>query len=133
MDDWFARMGPKGRRLYDRFEKLIANCGEYHVSPAKTRIAFLGRVRFASISRISEAGMTCGFALPHPLKSRRFVKVVEAVPGWWQHWLNITDAAQLDEEVQSWIRQSHRLMGMRERLSGTKAVGRRSQARRDGT
>ena len=116
MGDWFAKLGPRGRALFDRFERLIAACGEYHVSPAKTRIAFLGRVRFASISRISEESMVCGFAMPYPLKSPRFVKVEEVVPGWWQHRLQINSPRQLDGEVQAWLRESYRLMGMQERL-----------------
>ncbi len=62
LDDWYARMSPRARQLYDRFEQMIAESGEYHVSPAKTRIAFLCRVCFASISSISDAGMTIVFA-----------------------------------------------------------------------
>jgi Adenylosuccinate synthase len=110
-------MGPRAREFYDRFEQLIANCGEYHVAPAKTRIAFLGRVRFAGLTSISERGMTCTFALPKPLRSRRFAKVEEVVPGWWAHRLKITDVAQLDAEVQDWIKRSYRLMGMQGRLT----------------
>ena len=94
MDDWFARMGARARELYDRFEELIANCGEYHVSPAKTRIAFLALVRFAGVTSLSDRAMTCSFAMPYPLSSRRFVKVVEVVPGWWSHRLTITDPAR---------------------------------------
>jgi uncharacterized protein DUF5655 len=115
--DWKNRMGPRAREFYDRFEQLIANCGEYHVAPAKTRIAFLGRVRFAGLTSISERGMTCTFALPQPLRSRRFAKVEEVVPGWWAHRLKITDVAQLDAEVQDWIKRSYRLMGMQGRLT----------------
>ena len=116
LDDWKARMGSRAREFYDRFERMIATCGEYHVAPAKTRIAFLGCVRFASITSLSEKGMTCGFAPPHPLSSPRFAKVEEVGRGWWAHRLRITDASQLDGEVQSWLRESYRLMGMRERL-----------------
>lgn len=116
LDEWKARMGPRARAFYDRFERMIAACGEYHVAPAKTRMAFLGRVRFASITSLSEKGMTCGFALRHPLHSSRVAKVEEVVPGWWAHRLRITDVTQLDEEVQSWLRESYRLMGMQERL-----------------
>jgi len=109
-------MGPRALALYRRFEELIATCGEYHLAPAKTRIAFLARVRFAGITSISEKGMTCSFAFPHALQSRRFTKVSEVVPGWWVHRLRITDPAELDDEVQAWIRESYRLMGMQERL-----------------
>jgi hypothetical protein len=115
-------MGPRARRLYDRFETLVAACGEYHVAPAKTRIAFMGQVRFAGITSLSEAGMSCAFSLPRPRKSRRFAKVEEVAPGWWVHRLRITDPAELDAEVQDWLRESYRLMGMRERL---RAGGRR--------
>ena len=65
--DWRARMGPNARAFYDRFEQMIAACGEYHVAPAKTRIAFLGQVRFAGITKLNESEMVCAFALPKPL------------------------------------------------------------------
>lgn len=126
LDEWSRRMGPRGRRLYQRFEQMIARCGEYHVSPAKTRITFLGRVRFAGITSLSEDGMTCGFAMPYPLRSSRFVRVKEVVPGWWSHRLRVTDANELDEQVQAWLRRSYRLMGMQERL---KVKGRLPRAR----
>ena len=116
--EWKQRMGPHARRLFDRFEQVIASCGEYSIGPAKTRIAFLGRVRFANITALSEQGMTCTFALPRPLRSRRVRAIQEVVPGWFVHRLRITDPAQLDDEVQAWVAESYRLMGMQERLNG---------------
>lgn len=121
LDDWKARMGPRATEFYARFEEMIAKCGEYHVSPAKTRIAFLGRVRFAGITKISEREMMCSFSLPRALKSPRFVKVEEVVPGWWVHRLRIADLRQLDAELQAWLRESYRLMGMQERLAGNRS------------
>jgi hypothetical protein len=126
--DWFAKMTPRTRRLYDGFEQLIARCGDYHVSPAKTRVTFLGRVRFAGITRISDKGMTCSFAMPFPLASRRFVRVEEVVPGWWSHRLLVTDPCQLDDELLAWLRESYRLMGLQERFDDERskmAAGRR--------
>jgi hypothetical protein len=116
IDDWLAGAGPKARALYDRFEQLVARCGPYHVSPAKTRVAFMGRVRFAAITRLGEDGMTCSFSMPTPLASPRFVKVEEVAPGWWVHRLRVSRPSELDAEVQRWIRESYRLMGMQERL-----------------
>lgn len=109
-------MGPRAREFYNRFEQMIAACGDYYVAPAKTRIAFMGRVRFAGIVRLSENGMVCSFALPKPLKSTRFIKVEEVAPGWWVHRLRITKANELDEQLQRWLCRSYRLMGMQERL-----------------
>ena len=116
LDEWKARMSPHARELYDRFEQMIAACGEYYVAPAKTRIAFMGRVRFAGIVRLTENEIVVSFALPKPLESKRFIKVEEIVPGWWLHRLRINKVSELDAEVQRWLRQSYRLMGMQERL-----------------
>jgi hypothetical protein len=127
-DDWKGKMGPQALALYERFEYLIERCGRYHVSPAKTRITFLGRVRFAGITRLSEDGLRCNFALPHALRSRRFVKVSEVVPGWWSHELQISEPRELDAEVQGWLRQSYRLMGMQHRLK-PKSRGKQERTR----
>ena len=109
-------MGPRGAALYRRFERMIAACGAYHVAPAKTRIAFMARVRFATITSITEDAMVCTFALPSPIRSRRIAKVEEVVPGWWSHRLLVTAPSELDGQVQRWLRRSYRLMGMQERL-----------------
>jgi hypothetical protein len=127
LSGWKTRMGPNARSLYERFEQMIAACGEYYVAPAKTRIAFMGRVRFAGITSISEKGMTCSLALPQPLRSPRFAKVEEVAPGWWAHRLRITDVCQLDDELQGWLRSSYRSMGMQDRgnrgrFSGTSPI-----------
>jgi hypothetical protein len=121
LGDWLARLGPQGRAFYHGFEGLIARCGPYHVAPAKTRIAFLGRVRFAGITALSEAGMTCSFALPFPLTSPRFRRVAEVAPGWWVHRLRVTDVAELDGELLRWVRRSYRLMGMPQRLAESRS------------
>jgi hypothetical protein len=124
--EWKARMGPRAHGLYRRFESLIAGCGRYHVAPAKTRIAFLARVRFAGLTALSERGMTCAFALPKPVRSRRFTKVEEIVPGWWGHWLRITRIGQLDQQLQGWLRRSYRLMGLQEQLKQPTPAARRA-------
>ena len=117
LGDWIDELGPRGAALYNQFEQMIAACGEYHVAPAKTRIAFMGRVRFATITNISERGMTWSFALPFTLESDRIESVEEVVPGWYVHWIKVVHATQLDSEIQKWIEQSYRLMGMQERLN----------------
>lgn len=116
VDDFLEGKGPKARALYERVIELLSRCGPVDVMPTKTRIAFMGKVRFASIGRIGKRGMDFGFSLPHPLESPRFWKVQEVAPGWWSHRMRITDPEELDEEVLGWLRESYRLMGMRERL-----------------
>ncbi len=116
LGEWLDHLGPRGLALYNRFEQMIAACGEYHVAPAKTRIAFLGRVRFATITKISERGMTWSFALPHALESDRIERIEEVVAGWYVHWVNVVDSTQLDAQTEKWIEESYRLIGMQERL-----------------
>ena len=118
LDDWKARMGPRAAGMYRRFEQMIASCGKYYIAPAKTRIAFMAQVRFANITGLSERAMVCSFALPEPIQSPRIAKVAEVVPGWWVHTLRVTDIGQLDREVQAWLRESYRQMGMRQHLAG---------------
>jgi len=109
--------GKRERALYQGFERMIASFGPYHVSPAKTRIAFMARVRFAGVTSIGPRGLAIAFALPEPLASPRFAKVEEVAPGWWAHRLRITEPSQLDRELARWLRESYRLMGMQERLA----------------
>jgi len=125
VEDFPRKAGPDGRALYDRFESMVAACGPYCVSPAKTRIASMARVRFAGVTAVSRRGMTCGFSLPEPIANPRFSKVDEVVPGWWSHTLRVTRPEELDDEVQGWLRGSYRLKRMQKRLSsGPSSLGR---------
>jgi uncharacterized protein DUF5655 len=109
--------GQRARELFDGFESLIAACGPYEVAPAKTRIAFMGRVRFASVNAVSEKGMSVHFGLPRLLRSPR-VRKVERLGGWYVHNLRIAGPEELDDELLGWLRESYRQMGMQERLAG---------------
>ena len=76
---------------------LIRAYGEFHLAPAKTRIAFLGQVRFASMNRLSDGQITCTFALPYGLDSPRLARVEEVVPGWFAHTLVVSASDELDD------------------------------------
>jgi hypothetical protein len=109
--------GDRARELFEGFERLIAACGPYEVAPAKTRVAFMGRVRFAGVNAISDRGMTIAFALPEPMPHPRIRKVEHIARGWYGHWMRIADPAELDDELLGWLRESYREMGMQERLT----------------
>jgi hypothetical protein len=72
--------GDRARELFDAFERLIAKCGPYEVAPAKTRVAFMGRVRFAGVNSISYRGMTIAFGWP--LRHPRIRKIEAVKSGW---------------------------------------------------
>jgi hypothetical protein len=119
VDSFLAGKGPEARALFNRFEDLISRCGPYHVSPAKTRIAFMGRVRFAGVSRVRNGELMCSFALPYTISSPRIVRIEEVAPGWHVHSLRVNEPEQLDDELLAWLRESYRLIGMQERLAGS--------------
>lgn len=87
------------------------------LAPAKTRVAFMGRVRFAGVQTVSDRGMTVAFALPRPMPHPRIRKVEEIVTGWFGHTLRVTSPEELNEEVLGWLRESYHQMGMQERLA----------------
>lgn len=113
--------GERARELFDRFESLIAACGPYEVSPAKTRIAFMGRVRFAAVNSLSDRGMNIHIVLPRRLPSRR-VRKVEEIGAWFVHHLRITSPEELDDELLGWLRESYHQMGMQQRLTARNGV-----------
>lgn len=99
----------RARRLFHGFAGLLRKCGPVTVAPAKTRVAFMVRVRFAGVSRVSERGMTIAFALRRPLKSPRISKVVKYNPRWYGHFMRIVSPRELDEELLGWLRESYRV------------------------
>ena len=109
--------GARARDLFEGFERLIAACGPYEVAPAKTRVAFMARVRFAGVHALSDRGMTVAFGLPRPLPHPRIRKIEDYGGGWYGHWLRITEAKELDDELLGWLRESYHQMGMQERLA----------------
>ena len=111
----FLRGKPRG--LYDQFVRMIAACGPDEVAPAKTRVAFLTQVRFASVNRVGEDSIDVHLVLPRKLESGRFRKV-EKLGKLYVHHLRIAAPADFDAELQSWVRASYREYGDREWLRG---------------
>jgi hypothetical protein len=106
----------QGRKLFELFVKQIAACGPYSVAPAKTRVAFMTKVRFASVNRIGKDAIDVHFVLAHKLKSKRF-KRVEQLGKLYVHHLRLTNEADFDDELAAWIRLSYQEYGEREWLS----------------
>ncbi|HET7928753.1 MAG TPA: DUF5655 domain-containing protein [Actinomycetota bacterium] len=113
--------GDRARELFEGFERLIAACGPYEVAPAKTRVAFMGRVRFAGVHAISDRGMTIAFGLPRAMRHPRVRKIEDFGAGWYGHWVRISSPEELDDELLGWLRESYHQMGMQERLAKHRA------------
>lgn len=109
---FLARAGAKGRALYTRFVTLIARCGPYHVAPAKTRVAFLARVRFASVNRVRDEAIDVHFVLPRRIASPRFRRI-ERLGKLYVHHLRLSRAAEFNRELAGWLRAAYTEYGER--------------------
>ncbi len=117
---FLANAGVRERGLYERFVECVARCGPYELAPAKTRVAFLALVRFASVNRIGDGFIDVHLVLPRELESARLRKV-ERVGNVWVHHLRLRDAGDFDRELEAWVREAYEAYGRREWLAASKA------------
>jgi hypothetical protein len=87
--------------------------------PTKSRIAIMGRVRFAGLSRVTRDAIVVQFALPEPLRHGRIERIERYAHDWYGHRLRLRTPADLDEELAGWLCKSYRLMGQQERFRRT--------------
>ena len=100
------------RDLFARFRALIAQCGPYEVAPAKTRVAFMAAVRFASVNRIGPDSIDVHFVLPRIIESPRLRKV-EHLGKLHVHHVRLRDPRDFNRELAGWLCQSYREYGQR--------------------
>jgi hypothetical protein len=108
-----------GRDLFRCFVTLI---GPFEVATAKTRVAFMAAVRFASVNRIGNDFVDVHFVLPRALDGRRFRKV-EHLGKLHVHHLRLRDRLDCDRELAHWLRQSYREYGQRGWLTTKQVTG----------
>ena len=110
-----------GRDLFRRFVTLIERCGPYEVAPAKTRVAFMAVVRFASVNRVGHDFIDVHFVLPRAIDSPRF-RSVEHLGKLHVHHVRLCDRRDFDRELARWLGQSYREYGQRGWLSTKQAT-----------
>jgi len=101
------------RALFQRFVELVESCGPVTAAPAKTRVAFMVRVRFASVNALSDRGLRGHFVLPYSIQSPR-IKKVEHLQPWYVHSFSVSHHEELDEELRQWLCAAYHLMGTQE-------------------
>lgn len=101
-----------GRELFEHFVRLIERTGAFLVAPAKTRVAFMGAVRFASVNRVGRDFIDVHFVLPRALVSPRFRKV-ERFGKLHVHHVRLRARRDFDRELARWLSQSSREYGWR--------------------
>ena len=112
LEELFARSEPHVLPLFKKFAKMVRACGPVRMIPQKTRVAFQVRVRFAGVYP-RKSHLLCGFALPYRSTDPRFVKIEEYAPHFQGHLFRVASAADLDEQVQRWLRESYQVGAQR--------------------
>ncbi len=92
--------------LFDRFVELVAACGPYDVAPAKTRVAFLAQVRFASVNRVGKGTIDIHFVLPRVVEHPR-IRRVEHLGKLHVHHVRLADVTDCDNRLGAWLRASY--------------------------
>lgn len=93
--------------LFEKFQELVETCGPALVVPAKTRIAFQVRTIFAAVNSVNEGGMQAHVVLSRHVENPRFIRVEELTPHSFVHHFRIESPAQLDQEVQEWLKEAY--------------------------
>jgi hypothetical protein len=103
---------PDGLALYLAVADVVAAVGEAEVRVTKSQIAFRRRKGFAYLWRPgqyvkSEVPAVLSIALPRQLASDRFKEVAHPSAGVWMHHLELSDPAEIDDEVRAWLTQAY--------------------------
>ena len=115
IDRFLAGKPARARKLFGKFVSLIERCGPYLPAPAKTRVAFMAQVRFASVNRVADEAIDVHFVLPYALKSARFRRLEQVGPCTVHH-LRLRAPGEMDAELQEWLRESYSVYGQRQWL-----------------
>ena len=97
------------RDLYQAFERLIADCGPYEVTVAKTAISFKGEVRgFAGAT--PRANSLSGFLdLMEQHDEPPFTRVVPYTAKLWVHRFVVESIDQLDDRFAARVQDAYRV------------------------
>jgi hypothetical protein len=101
--------------------EILRSLGDVQIIPQKTRLVCVARVRFAGLYP-RHGGFRAGFALRRWLKSPRIVKTSDYGPRWRVHFVDIRDPGDIDDELRSWLQESHDTVGLQEDIGPSYAV-----------
>lgn len=111
LDEVFSRSPPAVRESFDRYVELIAQCGPVTVIAQKTRIAVMGRVRFAG-AVVRRDKFIASFALTRRIDDSR-LRVEVYNDRWIAHRFDVRSPADLEiPELDSWLCEAYRDLGM---------------------
>ena len=93
-------------QIYEAVLQAIRRCGPVIVLPEKTRIAFQVRMSFAQLTTRSK-WVDGHVVLARRFECPRFRKIESFSPRNHAHHFRLTTAADVDEEVECWLREAY--------------------------
>jgi len=108
----FFRGHPLGRAAFDRVSDLLADFADSTVTVSRSQVAFRRRRAFAWLwlpgrwLARPDADVVLSVSLGRQDPSPRFKEVVHPARAHWMHHLELTDLADLDDEVAGWLREA---------------------------
>ena len=111
VDELFATADPSVLELARTYVSMLDSLGDVQVIPQKTRLVCVARVRFAGLSPRKD-GFLASFSLDRWLDSPRIVKTADYGPRWRGHFVLVRSAADLDDELRTWLQESHDTVGL---------------------
>jgi hypothetical protein len=94
LDRLFERSTPAVRACFDRWAAMARQCGDITVVPQRTRIVFMGRVRWAGAAVLRDR-LRVTFALTRAVEEPPF-RLTRHGPAWIAHTFDVRDARELD-------------------------------------
>jgi len=103
----FAKSDPHVFELFQKFRRMVKDCGRSTMIPQKTRVVFMVRMRFAGAT-VRKSHLRIGLILERPLSPEpRLVETLAAAPRCYAHYFKIERADQLDESIAALIREAY--------------------------
>jgi Domain of unknown function (DUF5655) len=116
LTELLSRSEPEVTVLFKKFSKMVRACGRVKTIPQKTRVAFQVRMRFAACYP-RKRYLRCTVVLERRLDSPRFARITEFSPQVVLHEFDVRSKDDLNEEVQSWLRESYEVGTQKSRLT----------------
>jgi len=101
----------QGRALFDRFVEIVANCGEYTTSVAKTTITFKGRRRGFAGARPAGDRLQGYFDVTYRAEDPRIRRASPYQRDLFVHHFRVDSLEQMDDEFVRWISDAYRDVG----------------------
>lgn len=115
LETLFRSSSPSVLVLARKYVAMLRSLGDVQVIAQKTRLVAVARVRFAGLTPRKNA-FVASFALHRWLKSPRIIDTVDYGPRWRAHFVRVESRGDLDDELRSWLQESHDVVGMQSDL-----------------